>query len=71
LIVVGKNFPISGRKASPFFNQSSLGKEIGLDNKIISSRMNLLEVSFIALRLKPYYKNFKKRVVKTPKIGFY
>ena len=33
--------------------------------------MSLLEASFIAFRLKPYYNNFNKRIVKTPKVYFY
>lgn len=53
------------------FNQLSLGNELGIDNKTVNAWMNLLEVSFIAFRLQPYYQNFGKRVVKTPKVYFY
>ncbi|TKS56819.1 ATP-binding protein [Mesohalobacter halotolerans] len=53
------------------FNQSSLGNELGLDNKTINSWMSLLEASFIAFRLSPYHTNFNKRIVKTPKVYFY
>ena len=61
---------LAGRTGQ-LFNQSSLGNELGLDNKTINSWMNLLEASFIAFRLKPYYNNLSKRLVKTPKIYFY
>jgi predicted AAA+ superfamily ATPase len=61
---------LAGRTGQ-LFNQSSLGSELGLDNKTINAWLNLLEASFIAFRLKPYYNNFSKRVVKTPKIYFY
>ena len=61
---------IAGRTGQ-LFNQSSLGNELGLDNKTIDSWMSVLEASFIAFRLKPYHKNFNKRLVKTPKIYFY
>lgn len=53
------------------FNQNSLGIELGLDNKTINSWLSVLETSFIAYRLQPYYQNFKKRVVGTPKVYFY
>lgn len=53
------------------FNQSSLGNELGIDNKTVESWLSLLEVSFIAFRLQPYHQNFNKRVVKTPKVYFY
>ena len=61
---------LAGRTGQ-LFNQNSLGNELGLDNKTINSWMNLLEASFIAFRLKPYYNNFNKRIVKTPKVYFY
>lgn len=53
------------------FNQNSLGVELGLDNKTINSWLSVLETSFIAYRLQPYYQNFNKRVVGTPKVYFY
>lgn len=53
------------------FNQNSLAIELGLDNKTINSWLSVLETSFIAYRLQPYYQNFNKRVVGTPKVYFY
>ncbi len=61
---------LAGR-VGQLFNQFSLGAELGLDNKTINSWMTLLEASFIAFRLKPYYTNFRKRVIQTPKVYFY
>ncbi len=61
---------LAGR-AGQLYNQSSLGNELGLDNKTIDSWMNLLEASFVAFRLKPYHSNFNKRLIKTPKVYFY
>ncbi len=60
---------LSGR-VGQLFNQSSLGNELDLDNKTINSWFTLLEASFITFKLQPYYKNFNKRLVKTPKIYF-
>jgi predicted AAA+ superfamily ATPase len=61
---------LAGRTGQ-LFNQSSLGNELGLDNKTINAWMTLLEASFIAFRLSPYHTNFSKRLVKTPKVYFY
>ncbi len=61
---------LAGRTGQ-LFNQSSLGSELGTDNKTINSWMNLLEASFVAFRLQPYHRSFNKRVVKTPKVYFY
>ena len=53
------------------FNQQSLGVELGIDNKTVNAWLSVLETSFIAFRLQPYYQNFSKRVVSTPKVYFY
>ncbi len=53
------------------FNQNSLGVELGLDNKTINAWMAVLETSFVAYRLNPYFENFSKRLVSTPKVYFY
>ncbi|MCF2489854.1 ATP-binding protein [Dyadobacter sp. CY347] len=53
------------------FNQQSLGVELGLDNKTVNAWLSVLETSFIAFRLQPYYQNFSKRIVSTPKVYFY
>ena len=53
------------------FNQQSLAVELGVDNKTVNAWLTVLETSFIAYRLPPYYQNFSKRIVKTPKVYFY
>lgn len=53
------------------FNQNSLSVELGLDNKTINAWMSVLETSFVAYRLNPYFNNFSKRLVSTPKVYFY
>ncbi|GAB3639964.1 hypothetical protein GCM10027423_06000 [Spirosoma arcticum] len=53
------------------FNQQSLAVELGVDNKTVNAWLSVLETSFIAYRLPPYYQNFSKRIVKTPKVYFY
>jgi len=52
-------------------NQNNLANELGLSNKTIESWISVLEASFIVFRLQPYYKNFNKRLIKTPKLYFY
>jgi predicted AAA+ superfamily ATPase len=53
------------------FNQQSLAVELGIDNKTVNAWLSVLETSFIAYRLPPYFQNFSKRIVKTPKVYFY
>ena len=53
------------------FNVSKISASIGVDHRTISSWMSILEASFIIKLVYPYYKNFKKRIIKSPKIYFY
>lgn len=52
-------------------NLSSLASDIGVSYKTIQDWISVLEASFIVFRLNPYFKNFNKRVIKSPKIYFY
>lgn len=52
-------------------NYAALGNEAGLDAKTVTHYINVLKESYILLTLPPYFKNFNKRLVKTPKIYFY
>ena len=51
-------------------NLTNLGNECGVDHKTIQSWIGVLEASFIIYLLPPYYKNFNKRIIKTPKLYF-
>ena len=61
---------LAGRTGQEF-NASSLSVETGVDVKTIQSWVGILESSFIIYLLKPHYNNFKKTIVKRPKIYFY
>ncbi|HLD26836.1 MAG TPA: ATP-binding protein [Patescibacteria group bacterium] len=52
-------------------NLSSLANDCGITHNTAKSWLSLLETSFIIFLLKPHYKNFKKRLVKMPKLYFY
>lgn len=51
-------------------NYQSLGNDCGLSHNTIKEWISLLETSFIVYTVYPYYKNYNKRVIKTPKIYF-
>ncbi len=53
------------------FNASSLGNEIGVSSQTVNNWMSILETSYTAFRVQPYFKNIGKRLTKTPKIFFY
>ncbi len=57
--------------AGQLVNFSSFGNELGISYHTAQNWLSVLEASFIVFRLYPYYKNFKKRMIKTPKLYFY
>jgi len=52
-------------------NLSSLANECGISQPTAKSWLSILESSYIVYLLKPYYKNFNKRLTKSPKLYFY
>lgn len=62
---------ICAGRAGQIFNQSAIGNEIGVDGKTVKRWFSILETSFIAFALPPYYRNYNKRLLKTPKLYFY
>jgi predicted AAA+ superfamily ATPase len=52
-------------------NQSAIAAACGVANATIDAWLGILQTSRIIFLLQPYHRNFKKRVVKTPKLFFY
>lgn len=53
------------------FNASRIGNDCGVNHGTVSKWLSILEASWIAFRLPPHHRNFRKRVVKTPKVYFW
>ena len=51
-------------------NYSSIARDIGKSVDTVKSWVSVLRTSGIVFLLQPYYNNFNKRIVKTPKIYF-
>lgn len=52
-------------------NVASLGNDSGVSNKTAQHWLEILEMSYIVFRLPPYFKNYNKRLIKSPKLYFY
>ena len=52
-------------------NITSLANDAGISVNTAKSWISLLEASYIIYLLQPYYRNFNKRLIKSPKIYFY
>jgi len=51
-------------------NMEDIGGEVGISSHTVKEWISILEASFILFRLPPYFENFGKRVIKSPKIYF-
>ena len=60
---------LAGR-VGQLINYQSLGNDVGVDNKTIKQWLSILEASFVVFKLPPYFENFGKRVIKSPKYYF-
>ena len=52
-------------------NYTSFSKAIGVSDRMLREWFSILEATYIVYPLQPYYKNFKKRLIKSPKLYFY
>jgi len=57
-------------RTGQIMNLSSLGNDCGVNHSTVKSWLSVLEASYIIKLLRPYYKNFNKRLIKSPKLYF-
>lgn len=60
---------VAGR-VGQLMDYSSLAGDVGVSATTIKHWLSILEASFILYKLPPYFENFGKRVIKTPKYYF-
>lgn len=58
-------------RSGQILNLSSLANDCGVNHNTIRSWLSILETSYIIYLLPPFYKNFSKRLIKSPKIYFF
>ncbi len=61
---------VAGRTGQ-LVNYSSLSNDVGVSQPTADSWMSVLQASYILFTLQPHFKNFSKRIIKSPKIYFY
>jgi len=57
-------------RTGQILNLSSLGNDCGVNHVTVKRWISVLEASYIVKLLRPYYKNFNKRLIKSPKLYF-
>lgn len=65
-----KTLKLLAGRIGQVFDYSSLANDVGVDAKTIRHWISILEASFILYKLPPYFENFGKRVIKSPKYYF-
>lgn len=62
---------LCAHKSSQVLNLNDLSKKCGISNPTASSWISILESSYIIFLLPPYFNNYSKRIIKSPKLYFY
>lgn len=58
-------------RSGQILNLSALAQDCGISQPTAKSWLSILESSFIVFLLEPFYENFNKRIIKSPKLYFY
>jgi len=58
-------------RSGQILNLSSLATDCGVTHNTAKAWLSVLEASYILFQLRPHYVNFRKRLVKSPKLYFY
>ena len=58
-------------RCGQIINYTSFANDCGISPNTAKEWINILEASFIVFKLNPYYKNYSKRLIKSPKLYFY
>lgn len=61
---------ICASRTGQIINLSSIGNDCGLSHNTVKQWLSLLETSYIIKLSNPYYKNYGKRFIKSPKLYF-
>ena len=61
---------ICAGRIGQIINLEGIGNDVGISSNTVKEWLSILEASFILIRLYPYYENFGKRMIKSPKLYF-
>lgn len=57
-------------RVGQLFNANNISNELGVSSNTVNHWLSILEASFLIYRLQPYFENFGKRIIKSPKLYF-
>jgi uncharacterized protein len=67
-----RNFlEVAAGRVGQVINYTSISNELGVDQKTVKNWFSVLESSYIIFFVRPFTKNYNKRLIKSPKMFFY
>ncbi len=70
LAIFQKFMRLCAGRVGQILNLTSLGNDCGINHHTAQAWISLLEASYVIFLLNPYFNNFSKRLIKSPKLYF-
>lgn len=70
ILVFERFIKLLAGRVGQVLNYASLAADVGVSAVTIREWISVLEATYIIVRLEPYFENFGKRVIKSPKVYF-
>lgn len=71
LLLFQKFLRLCAARVGSLLNYDNLANEVGVSATTIHHWFAILEASYLVFRIQPYFENFGKRIIKSPKIFFF
>lgn len=71
LLMFQRFLRLAAGRVGQIVNYNSISNDLGVDLKTVKSWFSILEASFVVFFVQPHFRNFSKRILKTPKLYFY
>lgn len=70
LITFQRFMKLCAARTACILNMNSLANEVGISNHTIKHWLSILQASFLIILIAPYFENFGKQAIKSPKLYF-
>ncbi len=70
LVTFQRFLSLCAGRAGQLLNYAELARDADISPNTAKAWISMLEASYIIMLLQPYYRNFNKRIIKTPKLYF-
>lgn len=70
IILFERFIKLIASRIGQLINYASLASDVGVSAVTIKDWVSVLEATYILVRLEPHFENFRKRIIKSPKIYF-